>query len=96
MYELKYGARQSFIRVKVELLGFKQCTLDQAIFYLHKVDKLKGIICCHVDVFLHSGGLYFKILIRKLRQRFIQARFRRNVSSTCMYIGFKVKQNENV
>ena len=43
-------------------LGFKQCTLDPPIFYLHKDDELKGIICCHVDDFLHSGGLYMQAL----------------------------------
>ena len=43
LYGLKDGAQQFFISVKEELLklGFKQCTLDPAIFYLHKDGKLK-------------------------------------------------------
>ena len=40
LYGLKDGARQFFIsvRVKEELLklGFRQCTLDPAIVYVHK------------------------------------------------------------
>ena len=95
LYGLKDGARQFFISVKEELLklGFKQCSLDPAIFYLHKDGKLEGIICFHVDDFLHSGGMYFETLIRKLRQRFYAGK----VEEKCFkYIGFKVKQKENV
>ena len=64
-YGLKDGARQFFISVKEELLklGFKQCTLDPAIFYVRKDEKLRGIICCHVDDFLHSGDMYFETFI---------------------------------
>ena len=31
------------------------CDIEPAMFYLHKGDKLGGIICCHVDDFLHAG-----------------------------------------
>ena len=95
LYGLKDGARQFFVSVKEELLklGFKQCLLDPAIFFLHKDGKLDGIICCHVDDFLHSGGRYFETLIRKLRKRFYAGK----VEEKCFkYIGFKVKQKENV
>ena len=37
---------------------------------MHKDGKLRGIICCHVDDFLHAGDQYFETLIKKLRQRF--------------------------
>ena len=41
LYGLKDGARQFFISVKKKLpkLGFRQCTLDPAIFYVHKDGK---------------------------------------------------------
>ena len=57
LYGLKDWARIFFISVKEELLklGFRQCTLDPAIFYVHKDGKLRGIICCHVDDFLACG-----------------------------------------
>ena len=94
LYGLKDGARQFFISVKEELLklGFKQCTLDPAIFYVRKGEKLRGIICCHVDDFLHSGDMYFETFIQKLRQRFYAGKVEEKVFR---YIGFKVEQREN-
>ena len=63
LYGLKGGARQFVISVKEKLLklGFKQWILDPAIFYVRKDEKLRGIICCHVDVFLHSGDMYWAV-----------------------------------
>ena len=70
LYGLKEWARQFFISFEELLkLGFRQCTLDPAIFYVHKDGKLRGIICCHVDDFLHAGDPYFETLVKKLRQR---------------------------
>ena len=82
LYGLKDGARQFFISAKEELLklGFKQCILDPAIFYIRKDEKLRGIICCHVDEFLHSGDMYFETFIQKLRQRLMQERWKRKFS----------------
>ena len=82
-----------FISVKEELLklGFKQCSLDPAIFYLHKDCNLEGIICCHVDDFLHSGGRYFETLVRKLGQWFYAGKVE---EKWFKFIGFKVRQNE--
>ena len=94
LYDLKDGSRQFFISVKEELLklGFKQCTLDPAISYVRKDEKLRGIICCHVDDFLHSGDMYFETFIQKLRQRFYAGKVEEKVFR---YIGFKVEQREN-
>ena len=90
LYGLKDGARQFFISVKEELikLGFKQCTLDSTIFCVRKDGKLRGIICCHVDDFLHSDDLYFEALIKKLRQRFHAGKVEEKVFR---YIGFKIE-----
>lgn len=53
---------------------------------------MKGIICCHVDDFLHFDDMYFETLVEKLRQRFYAGK----VEERCFtYIGFKVRQNEN-
>ena len=94
LYGLKDGARQFFISVKEELLklGFRQCTLDPAILYVHKDGKLRGIICCHVDDFLHAGDPYFETLVKKLRQRFYAGKVEEKM---WRYIGFKVEQNES-
>ena len=66
---LKNGARQFYESVKEKLinLGFIQCKLDPAVFYVHKDRTLIGMICCHVDDFLHAGDNPFK---KKIRERF--------------------------
>ena len=68
LYGLKDGARQFYESVKEELinLGFIQCKLDPAVFYVHKNKKLIGMICCHVDDFLHAGDNSFDRLMKKL------------------------------
>ena len=59
LYGLKDGARQFYDSVKEVLLklGFIQCRLEPAVFYFQEQKKLKGMICCHVDDFLHAGDL---------------------------------------
>ena len=56
LYGLKNWVRQFYESVKEELLklGFTQCKLDPAVFYVHENKKLIGTICCHVDDFLHA------------------------------------------
>ena len=65
LYGLKNGARQLYESVKEKLinLGFIQCKLDPAVFYFHKDKKLIGMICCHVDDFLHAGDNSFDMLM---------------------------------
>ena len=67
LYGLKDGARQFYESVKEELmkLGFTQCKLDPAAFYVQKDSRLRGMICCHVDDFLHGGDEYFELLMKK-------------------------------
>ncbi|CAG2236079.1 unnamed protein product [Mytilus edulis] len=73
LYGLKDGARQFYLSVREELLslGCKQCNLDPAVFVKHTDQRLSGIICCHVDDFLHSGDENFEEVMRKLRTRFV-------------------------
>ncbi|CAC5412222.1 unnamed protein product [Mytilus coruscus] len=68
LYGLKDGARQFYLSVREELLslGCKQCSLDPAVFVKHTDQRLSGIICCHVDDFLHSGDEKFEEVMRKL------------------------------
>ena len=62
LYGLKDGAKQFYISIKEELLklGCKISEMDPAMFFLHKGDKLSGIVCCHVDDFLHAGDEHFE------------------------------------
>ena len=94
LYGLKDGARQFYESVREELmkLGFTQCRLDPALFYVHKDNRLRGIICCHVDDFLHAGDELFEALMEKLRGRFSAGKVE---EKEFRYIGFKVKQCEN-
>ena len=82
LYGLKDGARQFFMSVREELLklGCIQYDLDPAMFYLKKNGQLNGIICCHVDDFLHAGDEHLDSVMSKLRKRFSAGKVsRRNV-----------------
>ena len=70
---LKDGARQFYVSVKEELLklGCEISETDPAMFYLHKGDKLSGIVCCHVDDFRHAGEEHFDNIMISLRKRFV-------------------------
>ena len=91
LYGLKDGARQFYDSVKEELLklGFIQCRLDPAVFYFQEQKKLKGMICCHVDDFLHAGDLRFDQLMEKLRARFSAGEVE---EKKFRYIGFQIEQ----
>ena len=62
LYGLKDGARQFYEGVKEELLklSITQCKLDPAVFYIQEDKKFRGVICCHVDDFLHAGDQFLK------------------------------------
>lgn len=91
LYGLKDGARQFYESVKEELLklGFTQCKLDPAVFYIQEDKKLRGVICCHVDDFLHAGDQFFERLMNKLRVRFSAGKVE---EKTFKYIGFGIQQ----
>ncbi|MCG7877701.1 MAG: reverse transcriptase domain-containing protein, partial [Candidatus Thiodiazotropha endolucinida] len=91
LYGLKDGARQFYMSVKDELmrLGCKMSDLDPALFYLHKGGNLSGIICCHVDDFLHAGDGHLEQIMMDLRRRFVAGKIE---EGNFNYIGFKVAQ----
>ncbi|CAC5390512.1 unnamed protein product [Mytilus coruscus] len=82
------------INVREELLslGCKQCSSDPAVFVKHTDQRLSGIICCHVDDFLHSGDETFEEVMRKLRTRFVAGKIEEKNFS---YVGFQIHQNKN-
>lgn len=93
LYGLKDGARQFYLSVKEELdkLGFEQCSVDPALFCYRKDGRLHGIICSHVDDFLHAGDEIFEGQICRFRERFSAGKI-----AECQfpYIGFYVKQTK--
>ena len=95
LYGLKDGARQFYGCVKEELLklGFTQCKLDPAVFYTQEDKKLRGVICCHVDDFLHAGDQLFEKLMNKLRVRFSAGKVEEKHSNTLdlEYNSFQVR-----
>ena len=94
LYGLKDGARQFYISVKEEILklGCKISEMDPVMFFLHKGDKLSGIVCCHVDDFLHAGDEHFENIMNRLRKRFVAGKVEeRNFN----YIGFRIIQDKN-
>ena len=94
LYGLKDGATQFYISVKEELLKLvcKISETDPAMFYLHKGNKLSGIVCCHVDDFLHAGEEHFDNIMVRFRKRFVAGKVEeRNFN----YIGFRITQDKN-
>ena len=73
LYGLKDGARQFYSSVRDELvsLGCVQSKLDPAVFTMIEDGSLVGIICCHVDDFLHAGDERFENVMHKLQERFL-------------------------
>ena len=62
------------------------------MFYLHKEDKLSGIVCCHVHDFLYAGEEHFDNIMISLRKRFVTGKVEeRNLN----YIGFRITQDKN-
>lgn len=93
LYGLKDGARQFYLSVKEELvkLGCKQSKLDPAVFVL-QTHELNGIICCHVDDFLHAGNEALETIMSHLRQRFLAGRVE---EKNFKYLGFQINQEND-
>ena len=67
--------------------------LDPAMLIFLVNEKLQGLVCCHVDDFLHAGSELFDCMImHKLTKRFVAGKL-----DTCnfKYIGFDVNQDES-
>jgi hypothetical protein len=93
LYGLNDGARKFYLSVQEHLLskcGCEQSSLDPALFYYKIHGSLKGIICCHVDDFLHAGDEQFdREVMVGLTTRFVAGRIE---SSNFYYVGFELKQ----
>lgn len=66
LYGLKDGARQFYMSVRDELLklGCNQSKMDPAVFTKQSGKRLTGIVCCHVDDFLHAGEVEFEDVVQ--------------------------------
>ena len=73
-------------------LGCKISEMDPAMLYLHKGDKLSGIVCCHVDDFLHAGEEHFDYIMISLGKRFVAGKVEER---NFYYIGFRITQDKN-
>lgn len=95
LYGLNDGARQFYLSVKDELihLGCTQSSLDPALFYMKKDNHLIGMVCCHVDDFLHAGEKCFdKHVMFELRKRFLAGKIEANHFK---YVGFNILQDKS-
>lgn len=70
-------------------LGCQISKMDPAMFFLHTNGKLSGIICCHVDDFLHAGNECLERIMASLLKRFVAGKVE---EGNFNYIGFKVMQ----
>ncbi len=90
LYGLNDGARNFFLSVKDCLLNIHcvQSKLDPAIFYYFR-DGFQGIICCHVDDFLHAGTEEFELkVMNMLTKRFTSGKVE---VRKFRYIGFEIE-----
>lgn len=94
LYGLKDGARQFYLSVKDELirLGCKMSEMDPAMFFLLNRGKLSGMVCCHVDDFLHAGDEHLEKIMVNLRKRFIAGKVEER---NFYYIGFRIIQESS-
>lgn len=92
LYGLKDGARQFYLSVREELvrIGFLECEVDPAVYWNR---KLQGLICYHVDDFLHAGNESFEERIKQLRDRFSAVKIEEKYFQ---YIGFQMIQTDDV
>ena len=73
--------------------GCKQSTNDPALFTHHSDGELCGMVCCHVDDFMHAGNDKFKIVMDMLTERFVAGK---EEIKQFRYIGFDVTQKDNI
>lgn len=95
LYGLNDGARQFYLSVRKCLLdlGCQQSLLDPAVFYYKNGGELLGVICCHIDDFLHAGFDRFESdIIVKLTQHFLAGKVEQQHFT---YIGFDINQEKS-
>ena len=95
VYGLKDAAKAWYCKVVnvVKDLGGERSTLEPNIFFWKEGNKLKGILCSHVDDFCYGGNEDFlKETIGKLREKL---RVGEQESKNFKYIGVMVEQKEN-
>ena len=94
VYGLKDAAKAWYDKVVkiVEELGGVRSRLEPNIFFWKEENKLKGILCTHVDDFCYGGvGPFLKETIGKLREKL---QVGQQESKKFKYIGVTVEQKE--
>ena len=95
LYGLNDASLQFFLKSKKVLLdlGCQQSTMDPALFYKrNSKGELIGLICAHVDDYIHCGSKEFQdTVIKKLVTIFQMGK---TESKQFEYVGFDIKQDE--
>ena len=94
LYGLRDAPRRWYLSVAQFLtaVGFEQCKLDPSVFMMSDAESstLIGLVCVHVDDFLHSGTEYFKVhIIPAIREKFTAGTVE---SMAFLYIGLELDQ----
>ena len=95
VYGLVDASRAWYLTVTDELTsqGAKCSIYDNALIYWRNCGKLEGIVCCHVDDFLFSGGqLFHDKVIRHLRNQFSLSN---ESDSSMIYTGIEMVQSDH-
>ena len=95
LYGLNDASLQFFIKSKMVLkqLGCIQSSMDPALFFKRNHNgELIGLICVHVDDFIHCGTSEFKeSVIEELIKIF---KMGKTESGSFKYVGFEIKQKD--
>ena len=96
LYGLNDASLPFFIKSKKVLLelGCKQSTMDPALFFKHnEKGKMIGLICAHVDDYIHCGTEEFrKNVIGNLVKIFQMGK---TESKSFTYVGYDINQDES-
>ena len=95
MYGLKQASRKWYNKVSSELLksGLTKCKMDEALFYWHCDNELKGLVAGHVDDFFWSGRKELKSgVMDGLTETF---RISSDMHDSFNFIGLDIKQNSS-
>ena len=94
-YGLNDASRKWFLsfRKTMQELGMVQSKRDSCLFYYHKDNKFHGELLVHVDDILSAGSDDFKIIVKKLREKY---NFGRVEQGNFVYTGLNIQQDENM
>ena len=96
VYGLKQASRKWYEKVSSELIssGLSKCRMDEALFFYHRENQLKGLVAGHVDDFFWSGTTDLKNnVMDQLMETF---RISSDLHDSFNFLGLDISQTDKV